>query len=176
MICTCISLAPNHIRTCNVIETGAILFIESKHEFYRIIYLFLFTIKYFIVVLLQLFQFSTLCSTLPIPPHSLSQSLHCCPYPWVIHTCSQTGPFLFPLLSTPCHLLAVSLFLVSMPLVLFYSFVCFVHQVPLTGEIIWYLSFTAWIILLSIMLFSSIHAVSKGRSSFFLSAAQYSLV
>ena len=39
------------------------------------------------------------------------------------------------------------------------------------GEIIWYLSFTTWLISLSIMLSSSIHAVEKGRSSFFLSAA-----
>ena len=37
-------------------------------------------------------------------------------------------------------------------------------------EIIWYLSLTAWLISLSIMLSSSIHAVAKGISSFFLSA------
>ena len=32
----------------------------------------------------------------------------------------------------------------------------------------WYLPFTAWLISLSLMLSSSIHAVMKGRSSFFL--------
>ena len=39
-----------------------------------------------------------------------------------------------------------------MSLVLLCSFVCFVHYVPLIGEIIWYLSFTAWLISLSIIL------------------------
>ena len=33
--------------------------------------------------------------------------------------------------------------------------------------IIWYLSFSDWLILLSIMLFRSIHAVAKGKISFF---------
>ena len=40
----------------------------------------------------------------------------------------------------------------------------------------WYLSFTTWLISLSIVLSSSIHAVAKGRSSFFLSAAYYSIM
>ena len=39
-----------------------------------------------------------------------------------------------------------------------------------------YLSFTTWLISLSIILSSSIHAVAKAMSSFFLSAAQYSIV
>ena len=43
--------------------------------------------------------------------------------------------------------------------------------VPVKGEIIWYLSLTTWLISLSIMLSSSIHAVPKGISSFFLPAA-----
>ena len=46
-----------------------------------------------------------------------------------------------------------------------------VDYVPVKDEIIWYLSLTAWLISLSIMLSSSIHAVAKGISSFFLSAA-----
>ena len=46
-----------------------------------------------------------------------------------------------------------------------------IDYVPVKGEIIWYLSLTAWLISLSIMLSSSIHAVAKGISSFFLSAA-----
>ena len=54
--------------------------------------------------------------------------------------------------------------------------VCFVGQVPVKGEILRYVSFTAWLILLSIMLSSSIHAVAKGRSFFFLSAMQDSIV
>ena len=54
--------------------------------------------------------------------------------------------------------------------------VCYVDQVPFKGEIIWYLSFTSQIISLSKMLSSSIHTLRKGRSSFFLSAVQYSIV
>ena len=57
-----------------------------------------------------------------------------------------------------------------MTLVIFCLLVCFVDYVPLKGEIIWYLSLTTWLIALSIMLSNSIHAVAKGRSSFFLSA------
>ena len=34
-------------------------------------------------------------SSLPSPLSALSQSPHCSPYPWVIHTCSSTRPFPF---------------------------------------------------------------------------------
>ena len=50
------------------------------------------------------------------------------------------------------------MFLTSMSLVIFCLLVCFVDYVPVKGEIIWYLSLTAWLISLSIMLSSSIHA------------------
>ena len=72
-------------------------------------------------------------------------------------------------------LVIVSLFFISFSLVIFCLLVCFADQVPLIGEIVWYLSFIAWLFSLSVMLFSSIHAVTKGRSSFFLSAVQYSI-
>ena len=48
-------------------------------------------------------------------------------------------------------------------------FVCFIDWVPLIDKIIWYLSFTAWLISVSVMLSSTIHAVVEGRSSFLLS-------
>ena len=73
-------------------------------------------------------------------------------------------------------LFTVSLFFISMFLVIFCLLVCFVDQVPPIGDMIRYLSFAAWLISLSIMLSRSIHAVTKGRSSFFLSVAQYSIV
>ena len=82
-----------------------------------------------------------------------------------------------PVLSFPCYptplspLVIRSLFFISMSLVLFCLLVCFVDYIPLIGEIIWYLPFTTWLISLSITLSSSIHAVTKGRSSFFPSAA-----
>ena len=55
-----------------------------------------------------------------------------------------------------------------MSLILFCSFVGFVHKVPLIGEIIWYLSFADWLISLRIIPSSSVLAVMKGKSSFFL--------
>ena len=67
-------------------------------------------------------------------------------------------------------LVTVSLFFISMSLVIFCLLFSFVDQVPIKDEIIWYFSLTFWLISLSIMLSSSIHTVTKGRSSFFLSA------
>ena len=65
--------------------------------------------------------------------------------------------------------------IISISLVIFCFIVCFVEWAPLIGEIIWYSSFNAWLISLSIMLSKSIHAVVKAQSSFFLSAAYYSI-
>ena len=85
------------------------------------------------------------------------------------------------LYSSSCNLLSplspphsplgiVRLFLTSMSLVIFCLLFSSVDYVPVKGEIIWYLSLTAWLISLGIMLSSSIRAVAKGISSFFLSA------
>ena len=57
----------------------------------------------------------------------------------------------------PSPLVTVSLFFICMSLVLFCSFACFGDYIPLIGEIIWYLSFTAWLISLSIMLSRSLY-------------------
>ena len=68
-------------------------------------------------------------------------------------------PLLSPLLSGHCHF------------VLYFhdpGSILFSCLFPLIGEIIWYLSFTTWLISLSLILSNSIHAVAKGRSSFFL--------
>ena len=51
------------------------------------------------------------------------------------------------------------LFLTSMSLVVFFFLVLLIRF--LKGEIIWYLSLTAWLISLCIMLSSSIHATIK---------------
>ena len=48
----------------------------------------------------------------------------------------------------------------SMSLVIFCLLFSSIDYVPVTGEIIWYLSLTSWLISLSIMLPSSIHAVA----------------
>ena len=115
---------------------------------------------------------------LPHTPAKLT-SLPCFhPPPWfcpcVLYSSSQKP---FPTLSPPPSLLAiVRLFLISMSLVIFSLLFSFVDYVPVKGEIIWYLSRTAWLISLSIMLSSTIHAVAKGRSAFFLSAAQFLII
>ena len=80
---------------------------------------------------------------IPPTPHSHSQSPPHCPCPWVLYICSLTCsfPFFPPLYPSSFALVTVSLFFISMSLVLFCPLVCFVDYVPLIGEIIWYLSF-----------------------------------
>ena len=84
----------------------------------------------------------------------------------IVSYCNPLSQLSFP--HSP--LAIVKLFLTSMSLVIFCLLFSSVDYVPVKGEIIWYLSLTAWLISLSIMLSSSIHAVAKGISSFFLSA------
>ena len=133
---------------------------------------FAFEIRFFLLL------FSYSCPNFPLllsptspNTHAHSQSPPCGLCPWAPYTCSLTQPFpfFFHHLPLPSSLVTVSLFFISMFLVLFCSFVCFIDQVTFLGEIIWYLPFTASLISLSIMLSSSIHAVTKGRSSCFLS-------
>ena len=83
----------------------------------------------------------------------------------------------FSPLSTP--LTIVSLFHDSMPLILFCSLVYFVHYIPFVSEVLWYSFFTNWLISFSIIVSSSIHAVTKGKNSLeflLFAAAQYSIV
>ena len=63
-----------------------------------------------------------------------------------------------------------------MSLVIFCLLFSSVDYVSVKGEIIRYLSLSAWLISLSIMLSSFIHAVAKGISSFFLSPFLYFLI
>ena len=128
---------------------------------------------FFIVVQLQLSPFSLYCSPLPCPspPHIQSS-------PTLVWSMSPLYlfldlalPLLFPFIHLPSPLVTVSLFFISMSLVVFCSLVHFVDYVPLISQVIWYLSFTTRLISLSIILYSSILAVAKCRSSFFLSDA-----
>ena len=117
---------------------------------------------------LQLSVFSPHPSTppQPVPPPSPNTTLH---LDFVLHSSSYRP--LSPQ-SPPHSLVAIlTMFLISMSLVIFCLLCSSVDYVPVKGEIIWYLSLTAWLISLNIMLSSSIHAIAKGRSSFFLSAA-----
>ena len=108
----------------------------------------------------------------PNPAESTSLP-HLNPPPWfgpcVLYSSSCNR---FSSLSPPhSPLTIVKFFLTSMSLVIFCLLFSSIAYVPVKGEIIWYLSLTAWLISLSIMLSSSIHAIAKGISSFFLSAA-----
>ena len=95
----------------------------------------------------------------PAPP-SLWPSPHWCLCLFVMHMCSSADPFTFfhPVPLPPSPLTAVCLFHVSTPLFLICSSVYFVHQIPHVSEIIWYLSFSDWLISLSI-----IHLFIKDR-------------
>ena len=105
----------------------------------------------------------------PAEPTSLP---HHHPPPWFC-PCVLYSSSCNPLssLSAPPSPAVVRLFLTSMSLVIFCLLFSSIDYVPIKGEIIWYLSLTAWLISLSIMLSSSIHAIAKGISSFLLSAA-----
>ena len=49
----------------------------------------------------------------------------------------------------------------------FVMFVCFVSQISQVSEVIWYLSFSVWLISLSIIPARFIHVVTNGKISFF---------
>ena len=114
------------------------------------------------MIFLLLFKYSCLHfphTTLPHPSHPQF-------YPPLVLSIGPLYLFLddpsasFPhFLPPPYPLVTVSLFFISMSLVLFCLLVCFVDELPLIGEITWYLSFTAWLISLSIMLSSSIYVL-----------------
>ena len=145
--------------------------IGNKVVMLSITYILFFWINYFICC-----SITVVCIfSPPLPPTPAKPtSLPCFhPPPWfcpcVLYSSSRK-PF-SPLSPSHSPLAIVRLFLTSMSLVIFCLLFSLVDYVPVKGEIIWYLSLTVWLISLSIMLSSSIHAVAKGRSSFFLSAA-----
>ena len=131
-------------------------------------------IALFFLIILLLFNYSCL-HFLPTP--AKSTSLPCFyPPPWFCpcvlysNSCNPLFP-LSPLPPPPPALAIVRLFLTSMTLVIFCLLFSPVDYIPVKGQIMQYLSLTAWFISLSIVLPNSIHAGAKRRSSFFLSAA-----
>ena len=104
-------------------------------------------LKIFIVIQLQLSAFSPHPSTSPQlnPPPSPTSTL---PLDFVILSfiVSSSCKTLSPLSSPHSPLAIVRLFLISMSVVIFCLLFSFVDYVPVKGEIIWYLSFTACLI------------------------------
>ena len=96
--------------------------------------------------------------TLHPTPDSLTSFSHLHPPPWFCPCVLYSSSYrpLSPLSPPHFPLAIVTMFLISMSLVIFCWLFSFVDYVPVKGEIIWYLSLTAWLISLSIMLSSSI--------------------
>ena len=123
---------------------------------------------------IYLFLFSYNClHFLPIPPPhppSPTSCPHLYPPPWFCPCVLYSSSYrpLSPLSLPHSPLAIVTMFLISMSLVIFCLLFSSVDYVPVKGEVIFVPP--AWLISLSIMLSSSIHAVAKGISSFFLSA------
>ena len=93
----------------------------------------------------------------------------------LVSICRCTVDPLYPFhpspIPTPSPLVTTTLFSVSTYLVLFdlvCSFILFVLHIPHMSEIIWYLSFSIWLISLSIIPSRSIYAVANGKISSFL--------
>ena len=111
-------------------------------------------------------------STQPIP-HFHSHSPHCCPRPWVLHISSLTNPFTFfqtisTLPSSP--LTGVSLFISWFYIsgcILLMSVFCSFHSSYKWDHMVFV--FPDYLILLSIIVSSSLHALMKGKNLFSLS-------
>ena len=87
------------------------------------------------------------------------------------------SPFFFfsPSLHTTISPSELSVCSLSVNLSLFCFLVHIVHQIPHMSEIIWYFSFSDWLVSLSIIFSRPIHAVTQGKF-FFFAAKQYSIV
>ena len=131
------------------------LYLDLAQQTTSILHIF----NFFIVILLQLSHFPPLpSSTQPTLYSHINSHAVVHVHGSFIHVlCLVPSPSFHHYAPAPSPLVTVSLLHVSITLVLFCSFVCFVYYVPLLSEIIWYLSFTDWLISLSII-FSSLSA------------------
>ena len=101
---------------------------------------------------------------LPPPPFPLVINHHTVVYVYEL--------FFFCLIPLSFSLspLTLSPFSISMSLFLFVCYFILSIRVPNINEIIWYLSFSDWLMSLRIILSRFIHAVTKGKISFFFMA------
>ena len=95
---------------------------------------------------------------------------------WSPHCCLRLNALLLVVVFNLFTQIPKPLPSVSMSLFLFCLLVYFVHYTPHTSEIVWYLYFTHWLISHGIILSRSIHAIPKGKISFFPTAKYYSIV
>ena len=117
----------------------------------------------FSITIYPLIPSSTSAHTPPIITTLLSMSMS--PFSFLLDPTRPQTPTL-PELSA-CSL--------SMSLSLFCLLVQFVHYIPYMSEIMWYLSFSDWLMSLSIMFSRSVYAVTKGKIFLFI-AKWYSIV
>ena len=120
-----------------------------KHLFLSLS-LFYFCVPYFILFLKLFYYCSVTVVCIYLPPFPQPQSspppyLASTPLLGFVHESfivvpENPFPFPTPQFSPPTSpLVTVRLFLISMSVVIFCLLACFVDQVPLIGEIIWYL-------------------------------------
>ena len=175
-----------HLFVSSLISFFSVVYFSEYRSFTSLVR---FIPRYFIYLFFNIF-IDFAITVVPFPPPTPPHPAHPLPPtlplyssgPWVIliSSLASTFPTLFlpsPLILSMCYssscnplsslsplhspLTIVRLFLTSMSLVIFCLLFSSVDYVPVKGEIIWYLSLTAWLISLSIMLSSSIHAVAK---------------
>ena len=120
---------------------GTLIQYQKTNSFISYLALYMFKLTSIVLRFLSFLILYCLCyyrcpNVFPFAPLYSAQSLtptvsspHRCPCPWVMHKCSVTSPFTCfqPVPTSPCPLVAVSLFHVSMPLIYFCSLVYFVH-------------------------------------------------
>ena len=155
---TCLRLVfRNSAYHSSLLLTSWFLFFIYFILFFNI-YLFLNLFIYFYSVTIVCI-FSPSLHPTPASPTSLP---YCYPPPWFCPCGLYSSSYrpLSPLSPPHSPLAIVTMFLISRSLVIFCLLFSFVDYVPVKGEIIWYLSLTAWLISLSIMLSSSIHAIA----------------
>ena len=134
--------------------------LQSDYNIYTALFIYFYNIhSYFFYSVTIVCIFSPSLHPTPASPTHLP---HLYPPPWFCPCVLYSSSYRPLSLLSPPHspLAIVTLFLTSMSLVIFCLLFSFVDCVPVKGEIIWYLSLTAWLISLSIMLSSSIHAIA----------------
>ena len=118
------------------------------------LYFWLDTLKHFLLYFFPITIQSSYMPPCTVITTLLSMSMS--PFPFLLNSSPPQCP--------PPHHLAV--ILLSMSLSLFCLLVWFVHQIPHRSVIIEYLSFSDWLISLSIMFSRSIHTVAKSTIFF----------